>query len=97
MNLCFNLNLYRFLYLRYLFVRPLPGKSPYLVANELLDLYHTIGPPAIVQTDQGTERSSPITLAVWTLRSLPNSHPLMLLTKAQGPVRSKEHHANLMP
>ena len=40
---------------RFLFLRPLPGKAAYLVAQELLDLYYVIGPPAVIQTDQGGE------------------------------------------
>ena len=35
--------------LRHLFLRPLPGKSAYMVAQELLDLYYAVGPPAIIK------------------------------------------------
>ena len=40
---------------RHLFLRALPGKSPYFIAQELLDIYTTVGPPVTIQTDQGTE------------------------------------------
>ena len=40
---------------RHMFLRALPGKSPYFIAQELLDIYTTVGPPVTIQTDQGTE------------------------------------------
>ncbi|XP_062502038.1 KRAB-A domain-containing protein 2-like [Corticium candelabrum] len=40
---------------RHLFLRPLSGNSPYLVAQELIDIFYIVSPPRIIQTDQGTE------------------------------------------
>ena len=39
---------------RHLFLRALPEKSPYFIAQELLDIYTTVGPPVTIQTDQET-------------------------------------------
>jgi IS30 family transposase len=40
---------------RFIFLRPLQSKSSAEVATHVVQLFSDIGPPRIVQTDQGTE------------------------------------------
>jgi hypothetical protein len=40
---------------RFLFLRPLSGKTSFLVAEKLLNIYSIVGPPARIQTDKGSE------------------------------------------
>ena len=47
---------------RYLWLRPLTGKSSKLVARELKKLYTEVGPPRVIQSDNGGEFKQAVNL-----------------------------------